>query len=164
MYAGVQRCQVCHETPEMGNQFADWSASKHSQAYQTLLGEDALAIAKERGMSVPPSESPECLGCHVTGYNDPDATYGEKFVKESGIQCESCHGAGERYRKEIIMCDKDLAISLGLRVTKPEDCLVCHNEKSPRYKPFDYESFYKKIEHHKNPDFKCEAQEEEEDW
>jgi len=45
---------VCHETPEMGNQYGVWAASKHAQAYQTLLGEDALSIAKERGMKVLP--------------------------------------------------------------------------------------------------------------
>jgi len=63
------------------------------------------------------------------------------------------------------MCDKPTAIANGLKIPKAEDCLVCHNEKSPRYKPFDYESFYKKIAHFKNPDFKCpSAEEEEEDW
>ncbi|NQT63264.1 MAG: cytochrome C554 [Candidatus Marinimicrobia bacterium] len=165
IYAGAQRCQVCHETPEMGNQHANWVDSKHAKAYETLLGEDALAIAKEQGMTVLPSESPDCLSCHVTGYNDPNAEFGEKFEKESGIQCESCHGAGELYRKEIVMCDKDQAIANGLIIPKPEDCLVCHNEKSPRYKPFDYDSFYKKIAHTKNPDFKCETDEDEdEEW
>ena len=166
IYAGVQRCQVCHETPEMGNQFGIWAESKHANAYQTLLSEESLTIAKELGLDVLPSESPECLSCHVTGYNDSNAEYGEKFVKESGIQCESCHGAGEMYRKEAVMCDKELSIANGLVIPKPDDCLVCHNEKSPKYKPFDYETFYKKIEHKKNLEYKCdlEDEDEDEDW
>lgn len=164
-YVGVDRCKVCHETAEMGNQYAVWAQSKHAQAYQTLLGEDAASIIKERGIKTPANETPECLSCHVTGYNQKDAVYGKKFDKTKGVQCESCHGAGEKYRQQDIMCDVETAKANGLILPTPEDCLTCHNENSPRYKPFDYKTFYSKIEHHKNPDYNCDTgEEEDEEW
>jgi hypothetical protein len=165
IYAGVNRCKVCHETTEMGDQYSVWANSKHAQAFQTLMTEEAVNIAKEWGLANLPHEAPECLTCHVTGYNDPDAEFGSKFDLTQGVQCESCHGPGEFYRKEAIMCDQDLAMENGLILPKPEDCLACHNEKSPRYKPFDYDEYYAKIEHHKNPDYECESEEDEdEEW
>ncbi|NQU34884.1 MAG: cytochrome C554 [Bacteroidetes bacterium] len=165
IYAGVERCQVCHETPEMGNQHGVWKDTKHAKAYETLLTEESALIVQEKGYSTPAYETPECLSCHVTGYNNPDAIFAENFTIQNGVQCESCHGAGESYRKEIIMCDREVSIVNGLILPKPDDCLTCHNEKSPRYKPFDYEVYYKKMEHHKNPEYKCETEEDEdEDW
>jgi hypothetical protein len=165
IYAGVQRCKVCHETDEMGNQYAVWKLSQHANAYKTLLTEESAQIAKSWGLSLPAQESPECLKCHVTGYNNSKAEFGKKFNNEDGVQCESCHGPGESYRKENIMCDRDLSKANGLILPKPEDCLTCHNEESPRYKTFSYESYYEKMKHKKNPDFNCTSDDEEdEDW
>jgi len=165
IYAGVERCQVCHEADDIGNQFGAWQASNHAKAYQTLLSEEAAKIAKEKGLKKPAYESPECLECHVTGYSDPKAEYGEKYKKEDGIGCESCHGAGEFFRKADIMCDIEMAKANGLIIPKEEDCLRCHNERSPRYKPFDFKTYDEKIAHKLNPEYKCEnAEEEDEDW
>lgn len=165
IYAGVKRCQVCHETTDMGDQYSVWAASKHAKAYETLTTDEANKIAQEWGLKTPAKDAPECLTCHVTGYNDSTAQFGTKFDKTQGIQCESCHGAGDSYRKQDIMCDRDLAIAKGLILPKPEFCLTCHNEKSPRYKEFDYDKFYAQIEHHKNPDYQCESDEsEDEEW
>ncbi|MFQ6614799.1 MAG: multiheme c-type cytochrome [Fidelibacterota bacterium] len=165
-YVGVDRCKICHETTEMGNQYAVWTETAHAKAYETLLGEEAAKIAQERGLKTPANEAPECLQCHVTGYNVPDAEFGKKFDKTKGIQCESCHGPGEKYRRQDIMCDVETAKANGLILPKPEDCLTCHNENSPKYKPFDYAKYYPKIEHHKNPDYTCDTgdEEEDEDW
>ena len=165
IYAGVKRCKVCHETEEMGNQYTVWEHSKHADAYKTLLTEESAEIAKSWGLSLSAQEAPECLKCHVTGYNNSKAEFGKKFIKEDGIQCESCHGPGEAYRKENIMCDRDLSITNGLILPKPKDCLSCHNEESPRYKTFVYETYYEKIMHKSNPDYSCPSDEEEdEDW
>ncbi len=165
IYAGVRRCKVCHEAEDMGNQYTVWEHSKHAIAYQTLLTEESAKIAKEWKLSLPANESPECLKCHVTGYNNAEAEFGKKFNKEDGIQCESCHGPGESYRKEEIMCDRELSIAAGLILPKPEDCLTCHNEESPKYKTFTYETYYAKMIHKKNPDYNCVSEEEEdEDW
>ncbi len=165
IYAGVERCQVCHEADDIGNQFAAWHASKHAIAYETLKSEDAAKIAKERGLKKPAYESPECLECHVTGYADTLAQYGEKYKVTDGVGCESCHGAGEFFRKADIMCDIEKAKANGLIIPTAEDCLACHNERSPRYKPFDFKTFDAKIAHKLNPEYKCEsAEDEEEDW
>ncbi len=165
IYAGVQRCKICHETDDMGNQYTVWEHSKHAKAYETLLTDESAEIAQSWGLSLPANEAPECLKCHVTGYNNAKAEFGKKFSKEEGIQCESCHGPGEVYRKENIMCDRELSIVNGLILPKPEDCLTCHNEESPKYKTFSYESYYEKMKHKKNPDYTCSSDEDEdEDW
>jgi len=164
-YAGVKRCKVCHEAEDIGNQYSVWEHSKHAIAYQTLLTEESAKIAKEWKLSLPANEAPECLKCHVTGYNNAEAEFGKKFNKEDGVQCESCHGAGDDYRKVEIMCDRELSIVAGLILPKPEDCLTCHNEESPKYKTFTYETYYAKMIHKKNPDYNCVSEEEEdEDW
>lgn len=165
VYAGVARCKVCHSTTAMGDQYSVWARSKHAKAYETLTTAEAATIAKEWGLKTAANEAPECLTCHVTGYNNPAAEFGKKFDKTQGVQCESCHGAGDSYRKQDIMCDQETALAKGLIMPTPEDCLTCHNENSPRYKPFDYDKFYAQIEHHKNPDYECETSEDdEEEW
>lgn len=124
-----------------------------------------MEIAKSWGLTKPAHEAFECLTCHGTGYNNPKAEFGKKFNRNDGIQCESCHGPGESYRKENIMCDRNLSLSNGLILPKPEDCLSCHNEKSPKYKTFDYNKYYEKMKHKKNPDFECSTSEVEEvEW
>jgi len=165
VYAGVKRCKVCHEAEDMGNQYSVWEHSKHASAYQTLLTEESAEIAKSWGLDSPANEAPECLKCHVTGYNNSKAEFGKKYNKEDGVQCESCHGPGEKYRKENIMCDRELSTAMGLILPTPEDCLTCHNEESPKYKVFSYDTYYEKIKHKKNPDYECESDEDEdEDW
>lgn len=60
---------MCHKTEKQGSQQSIWKNSKHSQAFVTLKTEKANQIAKEKGFQTPASETPECLKCHVTGYN-----------------------------------------------------------------------------------------------
>jgi predicted CXXCH cytochrome family protein len=44
--------------------------------------------------------SRECIGCHVTGYNEATKTWAEK-----GVSCEACHGTGKAHA-EMGMKDK----------------------------------------------------------
>ncbi len=86
-FVGVAKCKTCHKKPEQGEQFKKWQASKHAEAFETLKSEESAKIAKEKGLTTPAYEAPECLKCHVTAYDADASMLGPKFVKEDGVQC-----------------------------------------------------------------------------
>ena len=53
-YVGAAKCKTCHM-----NEFKIWSASPHAKALGRLSAEEA--------------KKPECVACHVTGYEKPAA-------------------------------------------------------------------------------------------
>lgn len=161
-YVGVKKCKVCHATDDIGNQYRIWESSLHAKAYKTLSNEESKAIGKERGLKVPPNESPECLECHVTGYGMPDSLFATPIVKENGIHCETCHGPGSEYKKIDNMLDRDKALASGLTLPIEETCTRCHNEKSPKYKPFNFDEFIKKIEHKVPEGYSWEVEDDDE--
>ncbi len=152
-YVGVVKCKKCHKTVKQGKQFQIWSESKHAKAYETLKGEKAAKIAKEKGLAKPAYESPQCLKCHVTAYDADASLLGPKFKKEDGVQCEGCHGPGSLYKKKKIMKDRELAIQKGLKFYSVEDgsaeklCRKCHNDESPTFKEFNFKERWEKIAH-----------------
>ena len=54
------------------------------------------------------------------------------------MQCESCHGAGQDYRKREIMADRDDAKAHGLVIPTADRCTTCHNDESPAWDPARY--------------------------
>ena len=109
---------------------------------------EAEKAAKKAGKAdKPPAENPACLKCHVTGWDAPDDLKGPKWDKTEGVTCEACHGAGGDYSPMKVMKDKELALQKGLVIPKKEHCRKCHNKESPTYKPFDFDTFWKKIAH-----------------
>ena len=159
-YVGVNKCKTCHKKESTGDQYGVWKKSSHAKAYETLLGEKAIAAAKERGIAGPPSEAPECLKCHATAYGLEPKDYGKKPLEVAdGVQCETCHGPGSAYRKKSIMEDREKAIAHGLIIPDEKTCLRCHNDESPSWDPmrytladgshagFDFDQAYAKIKH-----------------
>lgn len=148
-YIGVDGCAMCHKTEKQGSQLSIWKNSAHSKAYETLKTEKANQIAKEKGFSTPAVETPECLKCHVSGYNLDAKMLGPKFKIEDGVQCETCHGPGSAYKDMKVMKDRDLAIKNGLVVHGKLDefCIGCHNVESPTFVDMDIEAAWEKIKH-----------------
>ena len=149
-FVGAETCGMCHKTEKQGNQFGIWQNSQHSKAYQSLLTEKADKIAKDKGFSTVAAKTPECLKCHVTGYNADPSLLGKKFKMEDGIQCETCHGAGNDYKSIQIMKDKDAAIANGLVLVSDIHtfCVQCHNSESPTFnKDMDLDKMWEKIKH-----------------
>ena len=149
-FTGSKFCAACHKGGKGGTAYTVWEKSGHAKAYQTLLGDAAKKIAKEKGLKTAPAETPECLGCHVTGggaAKNVDAS----FKKEEGVGCESCHGAASGYK--MIHSKGDLTKSKPAGLIVPEKnekaCVTCHNEKSPTHKPFKFAEMWAKIEHGK---------------
>ncbi|MCX6163731.1 MAG: cytochrome c family protein [Ignavibacteriae bacterium] len=150
-YVGVSKCQTCHKTDAQGKQFDIWQNSKHSQAWKTLQTEAADKIAKDKGFTTKAAETPQCIKCHVLGKDIVPDELAESFVKEDGVQCESCHGPGSEYKAMSVMKDKQKAIDNGLNVPsdKAQFCTGCHNPESPSYKEFKFDEMWEKIKHYK---------------
>ena len=149
-YIGVKACSMCHKADAKGNQFGVWQKSKHAEAFKTLNSEKSAAIAKEKGLKKPASESPECLDCH-TGKVDIKMA-DKSFDPKDGVQCEACHGAGSAYKSMAVMKDKAKAVTAGLIEYKDEAaiekyCKTCHNEKSPTFKEFKFKEMWGKVKH-----------------
>ena len=161
-YIGANKCKNCHQSKSSGNQFGKWESTRHSLAYETLAGDKAREFGAARGIDDPQS-SDQCLKCHVTAFGKPAERLDKSFKPEQGVQCESCHGPGERHFKARLAAafdaeeedefgDEDAGYSPvpeGEIITRPEadTCLQCHNDESPAYKPFCFCEFMPPIRH-----------------
>jgi hypothetical protein len=159
-YVGVGKCKMCHKKEAKGAQFQNWEASPHATSLETLHNEQSAAIAKKMGLEVPAWEAPECLVCHVTGWDKGGYVLGEladpKAAKVNeglaNVGCEACHGAGSDYKtmkvmKAVWAGDVEEA-SVGMLWHPGEDnCVQCHNEQSPTYKPFVFADRVGEVSH-----------------
>ena len=145
-YVGVEGCRLCHRTPAKGDQHGQWSNTLHAKAYETLGSAQSKEIAAKMGIA-DPQQAEACLVCHVSGADVPPARRERTWKAEDGVGCESCHGPGSVYRNVRIMQSTEESIKNGLWVISEETCLRCHNEKSPTYKPFNYEEALKVVSH-----------------
>ena len=91
-YVGIQACSVCHRSimtdADNGNQFAQWQAGPHAEAFDVLRKPAAKAIGKKLGVANP-SKSGKCLRCHSTAYNFTETIATEAIKPEDGVVCES---------------------------------------------------------------------------
>jgi len=149
-FIGATRCRTCHRKEEDGAQFDKWAASAHAEAFNVLATDEAKAIAAEKGID-DPQAADECLKCHVTGHGAPAEMLGAKYDMAEGVTCESCHGAGGDYYKkstmEGIASGEIDGATVGYMVPDVETCTACHNDTSPTYKEFDYDTQVAKIAH-----------------
>ena len=162
-YVGAASCRMCHRSKKRGEQFKVWRNSKHPKAFEALKTPKAAKVAKAKGLAKPAYESPECLKCHATGW-DLTGEQKAKFLKskfkiEDGVQCETCHGAGNKYKSLRVMKNRELAVKKGMVMGDEKLCRRCHNEQAPSWDPqrfttkdgkkagFDYEAAWDRIKH-----------------
>lgn len=151
-FEGAKTCGMCHKKADQGEQLKIWQESAHANAYKVLLTEEADKIAAELGHKTKAAETEDCLKCHASGFNVKASMLGKRFKVEDGVQCETCHGAGSKYKSKKIMQDHAKAVAAGMTdFSEPgsieKQCLTCHNEESPTYKPFDFKKKWAKIAH-----------------
>jgi len=147
-YIGANKCKTCHKKELIGDQYGKWEKSGHAKAFKVLQGEEAIAIAKEKGIAGPPSEAAECLKCHATAATLGAGDVEKKPLSNSdGVQCETCHGPGSGYKKKKVMADHEKSLAAGLLIPDEKTCTQCHNDESPTFKGFNYAEASKKIEH-----------------
>jgi len=143
-YIGSAQCKVCHDKKPEGAQYSVWKKMMHAKAFETLKTDAAKKAAEERGITKPPHEAPECLKCHVTGYDLEAMAAPSKIKPEEGVQCETCHGPGEFHVADgrDVMFKKKTAeeVDWMAHLVKVEEklCLECHNEESPTWNPEKY--------------------------
>lgn len=160
-YVGVKKCRSCHKKELMGEQYQAWKDGPHAKAFETLKSDEAIRIAKEKGLDKPPHEADECVKCHVTTHGVPEEMIRYGTSASDGVQCESCHGPGGDYRKKKTMSDHDKAVAAGMWEPGKDEkiCGNCHNDESPTWDPtkferadgttvaFDFEQAKEKIVH-----------------
>jgi hypothetical protein len=122
-YVGARtECRKCHIRI-----FRSWEMTPHSGTMEVLSEEEKTDA--------------DCVRCHVTGFGDPSGfTSMEETAHLGNVGCEACHGAGSEYSNRATMQNRDAAIEAGLVIPDEQTCRGCHNEESPTFKGFDYET------------------------
>lgn len=149
-FVGADKCKPCHMSEKKGAQYKSWKESKHAGAFATLATDKAKEFGAKVGVTNP-QEDAKCLKCHMDAFGVDAKFLGEKYKKEDGVSCESCHGAGGDYWTKQVMADisakKIDGATVGL--VKPDEalCKKCHNEESPTFAGFNFEEMSKKIAH-----------------
>jgi len=78
-FVGVEACTACHVEER-----AFWNTTRHAKAYATLETQH-----KQFNLN--------CVGCHVTGYEEPGGSTVTHVENLQNVQCETCHGPGSRH-------------------------------------------------------------------
>lgn len=137
----------------------------HTKAFEVFEGTPHVhateSIAKPTQRSeIPRHFDPECLSCHVTGWN-PQGVYPyetgyldlEKSVHLHGNGCENCHGPGSQHvaaeNGDIKVSEEQmqaLRASMRLDLAKAEDlCRECHDtDNSP---DFAFAEYWEQVKH-----------------
>jgi len=102
-FMGWKACKECHTEISDG-----WVKTRHARAFESLVRSGQQDL-------------PECLKCHVVGYNQAGGFLDSELTMElSGVQCESCHGPGERH---LNMPEESGSI---VRTPAKDLCRTCH--------------------------------------
>ena len=170
-FVGVGKCKACHKKKKKGEQYKIWSNSAHAKAFESLASPKSKELAATVGVSGEPQTSKECLVCHTSpkydasGKERPAKMFGKKFKMEEGVQCESCHGPGEKYRKKKVKkkiakeggaAKSKTAKEAGLLFPDEQSCRHCHapqieiggiTYKNPTFKDFNFSERMAEIAH-----------------
>jgi len=179
-YLGVQSCSTsaCHQKstkPGAPAAFPSWSKDPHSVSFaggptslgakSGLKGAKAAEIAKKMGIKDPSSDD-KCLKCHAGGVQGGVSSKMGLPPKgnaslEDGVQCESCHGPGAKF-KDIHQKDHKAALANGMvDLLAPQaagkQCLACHSKSTigpeymkaghPDQDKFNFGAYADKIKH-----------------
>ncbi len=144
-FVGSDKCGECHTKA-----YAIWKKTPHAHALATL---EKLKPARQY--------DPECLSCHVTGW-EPQKFYPhvggylsrEKTPALADNGCENCHGPGSAHvaaeSGDAKLSDKQIA-ALRTAMQVPHDriensCTACHDGDNSLN--FKFETYWPKVEHH----------------
>jgi len=152
-FVGSKACAKCHSKA-----FDIWSTSAHANATNVL-------VRPGERSDIPRHFDPECLSCHVTGWN-PQKYYpymtGYRSLDATpllvGNGCENCHGPGsDHVAAESGAVDVDqqgrnglrFSIRLTLEQAKEKHCIQCHDlDNSPDFHVQGaFEEYWEQIAH-----------------
>lgn len=153
-FVGSEACGECHKTA-----YAIWQGTPHAEATESLVHPG------ERS-DVPRHFDPECLSCHVTGWNAQNYyPYISGYLSLdthkhlTGNGCENCHGAGSAHvaAENADAADLDeakrdeLRVSMRLPLDKARDrCMECHDlDNSPDFhEEGAFDDYWSQVEHY----------------
>jgi hypothetical protein len=151
-FVGSQACADCHTTA-----YAIWEKTPHAHAT------DSIVQPTERS-DIARHFDPECLSCHVTGWNAQNyypSLSGYLSLEETPEMkqqgCENCHGPGATHvaveNGDVEATERQIAeirevMKLPLASAK-QKCLECHDlDNSPDFhQEGAFEEYWKQIEH-----------------
>jgi len=154
-FVGSETCGECHSKA-----YEKWKETPHSHATQSLV-EPPNSRA-----GIPRHFDPECLSCHVTGW-EPQQHYPfesgylslEKTPAMKNVGCENCHGPGSAHvaaengsgslaAEAIAKIRESMRLPLAGEFAEKK-CIECHDlDNSPDFhKDGAFETYWKKIEH-----------------
>lgn len=156
-FVGADKCGECHTTA-----YEIWKKTPHAHALESL---DPVhqRYGFERLNGVVRMHDPECLSCHVTGWEpqeyfrfpsgflneDLASNAAEKTLHQllAGSQCENCHGPGSRHLElvESGSDDPGKVMRVTLKQARNGTCEKCHDaDNSPE---FDFDTYWEKVKH-----------------
>jgi hypothetical protein len=157
-FVGTAKCGECH-----AKALAIWEKTPHAHALDSLQKPPKEAVSART--KIPRHHDPECLSCHVTGWN------AEKFYPYKsgylGLEktphlahngCENCHGPGSAHvaaesgekglpeaELQKIRDQMKLPLSGGLAQRR---CEKCHDgDNDPNFSDKTFADYWKKVEH-----------------
>ena len=82
----------------------------------------------------------DCVGCHVTGYNQPGGSNVTHHLDGAlqNVGCESCHGPGSLHAANPTATPATI-----VRATSESTCVACHNDEHSDL--FDFESYRRRL-------------------
>lgn len=153
-FIGSETCGECHSTA-----YDLWKETKHAHAFDTL-------VHPYERTEIPRHHDPECIACHVTGWNakgyfpyETGFLSRERTPRMEHVGCESCHGPGAEHVKvesgdlevndatrKALRQAMQLPLADGVAERK---CMECHDlDNSPAFhEPGAFERYWKKVEH-----------------
>lgn len=155
-FVGAANCGECHKKA-----YEIWKDSGHARGFVSI---NEGREGHEDRLLVPRIYDPECLCCHVVGWEPQqvlrfDSGYRDEKSSQHllGNQCENCHGPGSvhsaveaRYAAgEQALADQVQQARKAVRVTleqaKKKTCYECHDaDNSPSFK---FDEYWESIVH-----------------
>ena len=151
-FVGSEKCGECHTTA-----FEIWKDTPHAHATDSIVQPPQRSMARHF--------DPECLACHVTGWNPQNfAPYRTGFESlettphMTANGCENCHGPGAKhagaelgdFEADVELINK-LRNEMKLPLERASDkCAVCHDfDNSPNFhKPGAFDDYWEKVKHY----------------
>lgn len=156
-FVGSETCYDCHDAEyEIWEEGTEGEGGPHFRATLDLTDPGERTWVKR-------NYDPECLSCHVTGWNPQKYyPYESGFINMeqdphlSGNGCENCHGPGSAHVEaendgadEALLEKLRLEMRMTLDEARETACMECHDHDNspPFFKEGAFEKYWKKIEH-----------------
>jgi hypothetical protein len=158
-FVGAQKCGECHTQA-----LAIWEKTAHAHAFESLDPQHARHGA-ERLHGIARTHDPECLSCHVTGWQPQEyLRFRSGFINQqfaaapeehnleqllAGNQCENCHGPGSQHIELVEAgAEPDVAgksVRVTLEQARSTTCVSCHDgDNSPE---FNFDQYWEQVKH-----------------